>query len=42
MDATTAQALGLVSRVVKHDQLLSTALDFVQRMLRNPPPWGSG
>lgn len=37
IDATTAQDLGLVSRVVAHDELLATALDLARRIAGNPP-----
>jgi enoyl-CoA hydratase/carnithine racemase len=37
MDAADAAALGLVSRVVERDQLLPTAQDLAQRMLRKNP-----
>lgn len=37
MDAATAQALGLVSRVVERDQLLPTALELAQTMCRKNP-----
>jgi enoyl-CoA hydratase len=37
IDAETAQALGLVSRVVEPDALMSTALDLAGRIAANPP-----
>ncbi len=37
IDASTAQSIGLVSRVVPHDELLSTARDLAHRIAANPP-----
>jgi len=37
IDAPTAHAIGLVSRVVPHDQLLETASALAQRIAANPP-----
>lgn len=37
IDATTAQRIGLVSRVVADDQLLPTAMELAQRIATNPP-----
>lgn len=37
VDATVAHEIGLVSRVVPHDQLLTTALELAQRIAANPP-----
>jgi enoyl-CoA hydratase/carnithine racemase len=37
IDAPTAESIGLVSRVVPHDQLLETALALAQRIATNPP-----
>jgi enoyl-CoA hydratase len=37
VDAEEARALGLVSRVVPHDQLLPTALDLAEQIASNPP-----
>ena len=34
---TTAKEIGLVSRVVAHDQLMSTALELAHRIAANPP-----
>jgi enoyl-CoA hydratase len=37
IDAATAKELGLVSRVVPHEQLLPTAMDLAQEIAANPP-----
>ena len=37
VDAQEAKAIGLVSRVVPHDELLSTSLDLARRIAANPP-----
>jgi enoyl-CoA hydratase/carnithine racemase len=37
IDAGTAQQIGLVSRVVAHDQLLDVATDLARRIAANPP-----
>jgi len=37
IDATTALSWGLVSRVVPHNELLTTANDLAERIVRNPP-----
>jgi len=37
IDAATAKDVGLVSRVVPHDELLPTALGLAQRIASNPP-----
>ena len=37
IDAETALAWGMVSRVVPHDELLSTATDLAERITKNPP-----
>jgi enoyl-CoA hydratase/carnithine racemase len=37
IDATTAQSLGLVSRVVAHDQLLPTAMELAEKIASRPP-----
>ena len=37
IDAITAREFGLVSRVVAHDDLVSTALDLAGRIAANPP-----
>lgn len=37
IDAETAQAMGLVSRVVPHEELMSTALTIAQKIAANPP-----
>jgi enoyl-CoA hydratase len=37
IDAATAREIGLVSRVVPHDQLMSTALALAGRIAANPP-----
>jgi len=37
IDAATAGEIGLVSRVVPHDDLLSTALEIATRIAANPP-----
>lgn len=37
IDAETALAWGLVSRVVPHDELLSAATDLADRITKNPP-----
>jgi enoyl-CoA hydratase len=37
VDATEAQAIGLVSRVVPHDELLPTALGLASAIAANPP-----
>jgi enoyl-CoA hydratase len=37
IDATTAREIGLVSRVVAHDDLLPTAVELAQRIAANPP-----
>ena len=37
IDAETALARGMVSRVVPHDELLSTATDLAERITKNPP-----
>jgi enoyl-CoA hydratase/carnithine racemase len=37
IDANTALAWGLVSRVVAHDELLASALDLARRIAVNPP-----
>lgn len=37
IDADDAKAIGLVSKVVAHDDLLSTALDLAQQIAANPP-----
>ena len=36
-DATVAKEIGLVSRVVAHDELLPTALGLASRIAANPP-----
>lgn len=37
IDAVTAKEIGLVSRVVPHEQLLPTALDIARKIAANPP-----
>jgi enoyl-CoA hydratase len=37
VDAAEALRIGLVGRVVNHEQLLPTALDLAQRIAGNPP-----
>ena len=37
IDAAEAQAMGMVSRVVPHDELLPTALDLASAIAANPP-----
>ena len=37
IDASTAREIGLVSRVVVHDELMSTATDLAERIAANPP-----
>lgn len=37
IDAAAARAIGLVSRVVPHDEMLATALDIAGRIAANPP-----
>jgi len=37
IDATEAARIGLVSRVVPHDELMSTAMALAQRIAANPP-----
>jgi enoyl-CoA hydratase len=37
IDAATAQSMGLVSRVVEHDQLLPTALELAAKIASRPP-----
>jgi enoyl-CoA hydratase len=37
IDATEAHRIGLVSRVVEHEDLMSTALDLAGRIAANPP-----
>jgi enoyl-CoA hydratase len=37
IDARTAERIGLVSRVVPHDELLATSLALAQRIAANPP-----
>lgn len=37
IDAATAREIGLVSRVVAHDELMSTAVDLAERIAANPP-----
>jgi enoyl-CoA hydratase len=37
IDAVTAKEIGLVSRVVAHDELMSTALGLARRIAANPP-----
>ena len=37
VEATEAKALGLVSRVVPHDELLPTAMELAQAIADNPP-----
>jgi enoyl-CoA hydratase len=37
IDAATAKEIGLVGRVVPHDQLLPTALELARRIAANPP-----
>lgn len=37
IDAAEAQRIGLVSRVVAHDQLLPTAMELAERIAANPP-----
>ncbi len=37
IDAATARDIGLVSRVVPHDQLMPTALELARRIAANPP-----
>jgi len=37
IDAETALAWGMVSRVVPHDELLSAATDLAERITKNPP-----
>jgi enoyl-CoA hydratase len=37
IDAATAQRIGLVSRVVGHDELMATATDIARRIAANPP-----
>jgi len=37
IDAATAQSLGLVSRVVAHDQLLPTAMELAEKIASRPP-----
>jgi len=37
IDATEAKAIGLVSRVVAHDDLLPTAIDLARSIASNPP-----
>ena len=37
IDAATAHDIGLVSRVVEHDQLMPTALGLARRIAANPP-----
>jgi enoyl-CoA hydratase/carnithine racemase len=37
IDAATAGEIGLVSRVVAHDELLATANDLARRIAANPP-----
>lgn len=37
IDAATAQEIGLVSRVVPHDELLATAVALASRIAANPP-----
>jgi enoyl-CoA hydratase/carnithine racemase len=37
IDAATARSIGLVSRVVPHDDLLDTAMDLAGRIASNPP-----
>ena len=37
VNAATAQQIGLVSRVVPHDELMSTAMTLAQKIAANPP-----
>ncbi|BBZ23978.1 crotonase/enoyl-CoA hydratase family protein [Mycolicibacter hiberniae] len=37
IDATTAHAWGLVSRVVAHEDLMSAAMELAERIVKNPP-----
>jgi len=37
IDAAEAKAVGLVSRVVPHDELMNTSLELAQRIATNPP-----
>jgi enoyl-CoA hydratase len=37
IDAETARAIGLVSRVVPHDELMTVSLDLAHRIAANPP-----
>jgi len=37
IDAATAHAWGLVSRVVPHDELMSAATELAERIVKNPP-----
>lgn len=37
IDAATALAWGLVSRVVPHDQLITAAMELADRIVKNPP-----
>jgi enoyl-CoA hydratase len=37
IDAATAQQIGLVSRVVGHDELMATSTDLARRIAANPP-----
>ena len=37
IDADQAKSLGLVGRVVPHEDLLSTAMEIAQKIARNPP-----
>jgi enoyl-CoA hydratase len=37
IDAATAQSMGLVSRVVSHDDLLPTAMELAQKIASRPP-----
>lgn len=37
IDATTAHAWGLVSRVVPHDELITAAKELAERIVKNPP-----
>ncbi|ORV49397.1 enoyl-CoA hydratase [Mycolicibacter engbaekii] len=37
IDATTAHAWGLVSRVVPHEDLMSAAMELAERIVKNPP-----
>ena len=37
IDAATAHAWGLVSRVVPHEDLMSAAMGLAERIVKNPP-----